>query len=241
MLGRMRQALAYPILLAVVGTATVIVIATVVVPRFAELLADVGQELPVATRSLLAVSGVLSRYGVLLGLSTVVGVWAAREWLKKPAANLAWHRALLASPILGKVRHSLAAARTCRALAGMLEAGMPLLPALDAAREATGDRAVVERLTRVREQVAGGSPLTTALEREHALTPVAHQLIAVGEGSGQLASMTARAGDLAAQEAERQVKTLVSMLEPALIVAFGGLVAFVAAALLQAVYGLRAG
>ena len=121
----------------------------------------------------------------------------------------------------------------------LTEAGMPLLAALDASREATGDRAIGERLSRVREQVAGGSPLTAALEREHALTPVTHQLIAVGDGSGQLASMTARAGDLASREAERQVKTLVSVLEPALIVAFGGLVAFVAAALLQAVYGLR--
>jgi general secretion pathway protein F len=241
MIGRMRQALAYPILLAVVGTATVIVIATVVVPRFAELLADVGQELPVATQTLLAVSGFLSQHGVLLGSLLLGGIWLTREWLKKPAASLALHRALLASPIVGKVRHSLAAARTCRALAGMLEAGMPLLHALDAAREATGDRAVVDRLKRVREQVAGGSPLTVACEREHALTPLAHQLLAVGEGSGQLASMTARAGDLAAQEAERQIKTLVSMLEPALIVAFGGLVAFVATALLQAVYGLRAG
>jgi general secretion pathway protein F len=239
-MGRIQQALAYPLLLATVGTATVIVIATVVVPRFAELLADAGQALPMATRLLLAVSGFLSNHGLTLALLLLAGIWILVESLKKPAAKLAWHRTLLASPVLGPIRHSMAAARTCRALAGMLEAGMPLLLALGAARDATGDRAVTERLLRVREQVAGGSPLTGALEREHALTPPTHQLIAVGEGSGQLAAMTGRAGDLAAREAERQLKTLVSLLEPALIVTFGALVAFVAAALLQAVYGLRA-
>ncbi|MEO8200995.1 MAG: type II secretion system F family protein, partial [Gemmatimonadota bacterium] len=73
-----------------------------------------------------------------------------------------------------------------------------------------------------------------------ALTPSALQLIAVGEGSGQLGIMTLRAGDLAAQESERAIRAMVSILEPSLIVIFGGLVAFVAAALLQAVYGLRA-
>ena len=64
-------------------------------------------------------------------------------------------------------------------------------------------------------------------------------MIAVGEASGQLATMTARAGVLMAQDADRSLRTLVGMLEPALVITFGGLVALVAAALLQAVYGLR--
>ena len=76
-------------------------------------------------------------------------------------------------------------------------------------------------------------------QREAALAPSALQLVQVGESSGRLADMARRAGDIAAQEAERGLKTLVTLVEPALIVAFGGLVAFVAAALLQAVYSIR--
>ena len=89
--------------------------------------------------------------------------------------------------------------------------------------------------------MAQGAALTTALQREEALAPAALQLLAVGESAGRLAEMAQRAGDLAAQEADRGLKTLVTVLEPALIVAFGGLVAFTAAALLQAVYSLRPG
>ncbi|MEO7995487.1 MAG: type II secretion system F family protein, partial [bacterium] len=185
LLGRVRQALAYPILLSVVGSATVLLITTVVVPRFAELLSDVGQELPLATRTLLGVSGFLQAHGLILVAVALVAGWAFSQSLKKPAVRLAWHKALLKLPVIGRVRHGLATTRTCRSLAGMLEAGMPLLPALEATREATGDEAVVERLGNVRDQVAGGSPLTIALEREDALTPSALQLIAVGEGSGQ--------------------------------------------------------
>jgi len=92
-----------------------------------------------------------------------------------------------------------------------------------------------------RERVTAGAPLTASLEREAALTPGALQLFQVGESSGRLAAMAGRAGDLAAQEAERGLKALLTLVEPALIVAFGGLVAFVAAALLEAVYSMRPG
>ena len=115
------------------------------------------------------------------------------------------------------------------------------MPALEAARGAAGDAALAERLGRVRERVARGETITASLEREGALTQSALQLVAVGESSGRLGEMSWRAGDLAAQEAERGLKTLVTLVEPALILAFGALVAFVAAALLQAVYSIRPG
>jgi len=237
---KVRQALAYPVLLAAVGTATVLLISTVVVPRFAELLADAGQDLPPATTALIGISTFLSRFGILLAAMLAAAFIAGREALKRPPVCHALHQALLSLPALGPLRHSLASARSARALGGMLEAGMPFLAALDASKEAAGDRAVIERIGRVRELVAQGAPFAQSLERERALTPVTHQLIAVGESSGQLAAMAVKAGDLAARESERRLRALVGMIEPALIVLFGGLVAFTAAALLQAVYAMRA-
>ena len=208
LVARVRQALAYPLLLAVVGVTSVLVIGTVIVPRFAELLDDLAQDLPPATRVLLVGSSLLSHYWFLL-IPALAGLVA------------------------------LATSRIARALGGMLSAGMPLLAALDAAGEAAGDLAVAARLKRARERVTQGAPLSASLEREGALAPGALQLVQVGESSGRLADMARRAGDLAAQEAERGLKALVTLVEPALIVAFGGLVAFVAAALLQAVYSIR--
>jgi type II secretory pathway component PulF len=241
LVARVRQALAYPVLLAVAGTASVLVIGTVVVPRFAELLGDLGQALPPATRLLLAGSALLSRFWLPLFGLMMGTTWAGAAWVRQPGGRRRVHEVLLGFPVVGRVRQALATARVTRALGGMLRAGMPLFAALDAAREAAGDLGTAARLTRVRERVAQGAPLAAALEREAALSPSALQLLAVGESSGRLADMALRAGDLAALEAERSLKTLVTVLEPALIVAFGGLVAFVAAALLQAVYSLRPG
>jgi len=240
LVARVRQALAYPILLSVVGVATILVITTIVVPKFAELLNDAGQQLPTATRFLLAASTLLLRRGWLIAAGAAGLVALFLEWRRRPAGALRWHQSLLGFPFIGAVRAALASARSCRALSGMLRAGMPLLAALDALGPAVGDRAITARLARARELVAQGIPLSAAFERETVLVTSSLHLVSVGEASGQLALMTERAGLLAAQEAERGIRTLVSLLEPALIVTFGALVAFVAAALLQAVYGLRA-
>jgi type II secretory pathway component PulF len=239
LVARVRQALTYPLLLAVAGLASIIVIATVGVPRFAAVLEDLGQELPLATRLLLDGSQLLSRFWLPLLVVLVAGVWSFIEWLRRPTGRQTLEELLLKLPVIGPVRHALATARVVRALGGMLRTGMPLLAALDAARQAAGDLAIGERFTRARERVVQGATLTLALERERAVSPSALQLISVGESSARVAEMALRAGDLAAQEAERGLRTLVTALEPALVIAFGGLVAFTAAALLQAVYTLR--
>ncbi|MGE3526890.1 MAG: type II secretion system F family protein, partial [Gemmatimonadales bacterium] len=238
---RLRQALAYPMLLLVAGTATVLVIGTVVIPKFADLLSDMGQQLPATTRVLLATSTFLTGHwlAVLLSTLTVVGVVA--QWIATAAGRLRSDRWLAGLPVIGGIRLGLASARTCRAMGGLLRSGVPLLMALDAARDACGSPAIALRLARARERVAEGATLTSALTQENAVTGSALQLIAVGEAGGELGAMATRAGDLAAREADRALRTAVSLLEPALIVLFGGLVAFVAAALLQAVYGMRVG
>jgi type II secretory pathway component PulF len=241
LVARVRQALTYPLFLAVAGSASVVVITTVVVPRFAAILGDLGQQLPPATRLLLGLSQVLTRFWIPLLMIVVAATWGAIEWIRRPGGRRQLEELALRLPFIGSVRRALATARVTRALGGMLRAGMPLLPALDAARDAAGDLAIAARLERSRERVVQGAPLAGALEREDALSPSALQLIKVGEASGRVGDMASNAGNLAAREAERRLRALVTVLEPALIVAFGGIVAFTAAALLQAVYSLRPG
>jgi type II secretory pathway component PulF len=241
LVARVRQALTYPLLLTVAGIASVLVITIVVIPRFAAILGDLGQQLPLATRLLLGISGFITRFWIPLVAIAAGATWASVDWARRPTGRKSLEEFLLRIPLIGTVRHALATTRVMRALGGMLRSGMPLLPALDAARDAAGDLAIAERLSRSRERVVQGASLSSALEREGALTPSALQLVTVGESSGRVAAMALGAGNLAAQEAERGIRTLVTALEPALIVAFGGLVAFTAAALLQAVYSLRPG
>jgi type II secretory pathway component PulF len=236
---RVRQALAYPTILLVAGLTSTGVIATVVVPRFAAILADLGHELPASTRLLLATSTFLGQWWWLLLLLIALSVGVAIRALADPDLRRRTAEFLLGVPVVGGVLLALATARASRAAASALNAGVPILPALAAAGEAAGDPAVRHRLARAATEVSEGAALSPALERHRALLPSALQLVAVGEASGQLGPMFRRAGALAGQESERRLRTLVGLLEPGLVVFFGGMVAFVAAALLQAVYSLR--
>ncbi len=236
---RLRQALAYPLILLVAGLGSTAVIATVVIPRFAAILGDLGHELPPSTRFLLATSAFLGAWWWLLLVLGVVAAIAVAHALQDPEVRRRAAALALRVPLLGEVRLALATARASRAAASALGAGVPLIPALGAAGQAAGDPAVRHRIAQAATEVSEGSALAPALERHRALLPAALQLVAVGEASGQLAPMLRRAGTLAGQESERQLRTLVGLAEPGLVVFFGGMVAFVAAALLQAVYSLR--
>jgi general secretion pathway protein F len=239
LLSRIRQALAYPALLATAGVGSAVVIGAVVVPKFAVLLGDMGQELPPASRLLLAGSAVLTRHWLALVVFLVALTSLTTGWIRQPGGRLQWDRMLLGLPGIGPVRHGLAMVRVCQALGAGLGVGLPLLPALETAREAAGDLAIAGRLSAARERVARGEALSTSLGRERVLAGGALQLAAVGESSGQLGVMLTRAGDLAAQETERALGAIVTLIEPLLVILLGGFIAFVAAALLQAVYSLR--
>jgi general secretion pathway protein F len=141
--------------------------------------------------------------------------------------------------VIGGLRQSLATARVARTLAVLLDTGTPALQALVIAEGAAGDAEVAARIARARERVAEGASLTVALSGTDALTPAALQLLAVGEQAGRVGTVLLKAADLDEARAERSLRVLVGLLEPALIIAFAGMVAFVAAALLQAVYSVR--
>lgn len=236
---QLRSALAYPALIVLMGLATVGVMSGVVIPRFAVVLEELGAELPATTRLLLAGSAAVTRSALPLGLIVLFAIPACRTWLKNETVRVHLDRMLLGVPLLGRVRLGYASARTCRALGGMLSNGMPLLAAMDAASEATGDREISRRLGRARQAVAQGARLAEALTAERALTPLALQLVSVGEAGSTLGAMVTRAGDLAAERTERRLRAAVTMIEPLLVIALGIVVAATAAALLQAVYSVR--
>jgi type II secretory pathway component PulF len=236
---RIGGALAYPMILAAVGAVSVTFIVLVIVPRFVGLLADTGAALPPATRLLVAGSDMVRQH-VLLGAAMLAGLVAltAHAFLRYRGV---WHRWALAAPLLGPLRHGLATARVARTMGALLRVGTPALSALEVARTAAGDEAVAARLAQARERVAEGAGLSAALTATEALTPAALQLAAIGDAAGRLPDLLERAAHLEDALADRRVRTLVALLEPALILAFAAVVAFVAAALLQAMYSLRPG
>jgi general secretion pathway protein F len=236
-----RAALAYPMILAVAGAGAVVLLVGVVLPRFARILADLGQPLPTTTQVVLDAADLARAYAIPSAVALVIllGVWF--RWTATGAGRERWDAWLLSLPIIGPIRGSAAAGRYAQALGALLETGVPISVALRSAADATGDAAIGMRVLRARDRVVRGERLSTALSVERASTPTALKLVRAGEESGRLAEMLIYAATLEQEQAERAVKAGVRLLEPAMILLFGGLVALVAAALLQAVYSVRPG
>ncbi|HEY4303833.1 MAG TPA: type II secretion system F family protein [Gemmatimonadaceae bacterium] len=236
-----RTALVYPAIVAMAGVAAIVVLVTVVLPRFALILADLGQELPASTRLVLqAANGARAALLPVSALAFVASV-AAKIAFDTPEGKRWRDRTLLAVPLLGRIRRGAAVARMTQSLSGMLESGVALPSALLVAAQAGGDAELEHRMTRVRHEVDSGTALSRALATADAATPTAIRLIRSGEESGRLSAMLDHASRIERQASARAVQTFVRLIEPVLLLSFALIVAFVAAALLQAIYSVRPG
>lgn len=237
---RVVSALTYPLLLASVGTVAVVVLLAYVLPKFVDLLADAGADLPASTAILIGASRLFTRFWPVL-VAVLVGCVAAWRAVRRPGAwrerSDAW---LLRLPLVGALRARYASAQVARTLGTLTAGGVPLLQALDVAVSSTRDEAVAADLRAAQSAVRRGEPLSAAMARGRGFPHVFTRLVQVGEETGELDSLLLRAATQMEAELERRLGRFVALLEPALILLFGFLVGGVALSLLQAIYGIHA-
>lgn len=235
---RLQAALIYPAILAFASIIGVSVILLLVVPRFAVLIADSGGALPMSTRVLVALSTMLARWWWWLLLGTVVTAAAWRRWQRNDGQRARWHAQRLTWPVLGTLERLQASAAYTGTLSVALRSGVTLLAAMSLSRGVVRNVALASELERAEGRVRDGGTLAAAMER--VLPPLAVRLLDAGEVSGDLAGMAGRAADGADAAVQRAVARAVLLVEPIMILGFGGVVGFVALALLQAIYGVNA-
>ena len=236
-----RSALAYPMLLGTAGTLSAGLLVAVVLPRFATILTDMGQSLPRSTSLLLASSSAFRAAALpgLMMLALLAAAWSMT--IRRPGGRARWHALLLRLPLIGEIRLTTSTARFCSTLGAMLDAGVPVAASLPSAARASGDAALELRYFAAREHVLHGERVSRALVMCSAVTPMAARLIHAGEESGRLAALLGHAARLERERATRRVQALVRLIEPGLIIVFGGGIALIAASLLQALYSIRPG
>src|SRR5439155_17198271 len=220
-----RSALAYPAVVGLAGVGAVTVLVTVVLPRFAMILRDLGQTLPTSTRLVLdfATAARAAFLPAAFACGALIVAWTL--WAKTTAGRLRWHRLLLQAPVVGSVRRALATARMAHSLSALLDSGAPMGSALSRAARASRDAHITARIVAARERIASGESLSHALEACGAVTLTAVRLIRAGEESGRLSAMLGHAARIEQQRADRIIRTAVRMLEPMLLLAFASIVA----------------
>lgn len=238
--GKILSASIYPMLLATAGTVAVSVLLFFVLPKFVTLLQGSGAKLPSSTSTLLALSAFLHRvWPALVVLPFAIAALVA--WMRNGEDGRRFaSRAMLAIPLINTLREYALAARFARLLGVLLGGGAPLLVALDDTIDSLGDPMARDDVARIRTKVREGSSLRAAVADSPIFPPLLAQLIGVGEEAGQLKEFLTKAAEIFEERTERATQRLAALAEPAMIVVFGAIVAFVALSLLQAIYGINA-
>ncbi|HUQ48401.1 MAG TPA: type II secretion system F family protein [Gemmatimonadaceae bacterium] len=236
--GKVRSALLYPALMAIVATMGVTVILLFVIPRFVEMLGEVGGALPFSTRLLIALSSAMTGWWWVWVPLAAAAVALVYRWHSAPANRYKWHRARLGIPVFGDLERNYVTARFARTVGLLQRSGVGIMSSLRIARSAITNDFIGEQVERVTEGVEQGRRLGTELQG--IFPPLAVQLMSVGEESGRLAELCLRVADNYDRDVSRRLRTAISLLEPTLIVVFGLLVGFVALAMLQAIYSVNA-
>ncbi len=230
----------YPALLGVVGIGAILVLVLFVLPRFSDLLLSSGAALPATTAAVVGVAMVVrEEWWLVAALPPLVLV--ALAWLRTTeAGRRTGSRTAVRLPLIGTWRRQHLGASFARMVGELLSGGAPLLLALQDARDCMTDAVAQAETDRIRTLVREGSSLNAAIAQGGLFPPVLAQLVALGEDAGRLSDFLLKAAELLERKTERTLERLVALVEPAMIVGFGGIVAVVALALLQAIYGVNA-
>jgi general secretion pathway protein F len=231
--GKVKGAMVYPIIMIVVSVTILSILMIAVVPQITQMFAQRGRALPLKTQFLVWLSHMFGAFWFIWLAMAVAGFFAFRAWVRSEKGRTLWHRFVLRSPLFGPLVRQVAVARFCRTLGTMLESGVPMLKALEVAKEVLGNAILVAAVEAARAGVTEGESLAVMLRRSGHFPATVTHMIAVGERSGALESMLIRVADAHEQEVDMRLQRLTSLLEPLMILFMGVAVGFVVFAILE--------
>ena len=222
---KVKSALIYPTSVIVVAFAVLSVIMIFVIPSFKEVFTSFGAELPAPTLAVMAMSDAFIHYwwlifGVLFG----GGYIFFQSWKRSEKMQFFMDRLLLRLPIFGDLVMKSVVARWTRTLSTMFAAGVPLVEALDSVGGTAGNLVFTQATQQIQRDVAAGSALTTSMTSANVFPTMVLQMSAIGEESGALDDMLARAAEFYEEEVDEMVKGLSTLMEPIIIVVLGTLI-----------------
>jgi type II secretory pathway component PulF len=227
-----RSAMAYPV--ALIGVAGLVITAmfAFVLPQFEGVFRDLGTPPPPATRMLLGISSFLRTHWIAL-LAGAAGVGlAAGEVLRRPWTIRFWHRFQLNNPLMRRATRPLLAGKAFRLLATMLQTGVPLMDAIRLCRRSARNVEYQDLFQRIAHEVESGRGMSATLEAVPFLPGGAAQMIRTAESTGRLGEVLETVGSFYEEEGERELRQVVKLLEPAIVVVMGVLVSLVVAAVI---------
>ncbi|MGY4642613.1 type II secretion system F family protein [Cellulomonas sp. URHB0016] len=236
--GKVKSAMTYPVVVFIIAILAVVGMLLFIVPVFAGMFASLGGELPLPTRILVMLSGLLKWISVPL---VIVVVAFSAWWSRHKNDRLVRERLdpiKLKVPVFGNLFRKIAVSRFTRNFGTMLHAGVPLLQALDIVGETSGNLVIERAAKAVQESVRSGNSLTGPLSQHSVFPPMVVQMMAVGEDTGALDTMLEKIAEFYDQEVEATTEQLTSLIEPLMIVVLGSLIGSMIIALYMPIFSV---
>ena len=225
---RVSAAFRYPIFVFITLGVGVVILLTMVIPRFALFYAGFKATLPWPTRLIIGLGNFMSTFWPVLAGGIVLLVWGTRWTLKQPWGRLTWDAWKLKLPVLGPLVSKLTFARMAQTLATMVGTGIPLIPALELTARAVGNTVVGREIMRARRAVEGGDSLAGPLGRSPVFPHLLTEMVAIGEKTGALDTLLGSIAEHYETEANHTIRNLPTIIEPILLATVAGLVLLLA-------------
>ncbi|CAK6686948.1 type II secretion system F family protein [Synechococcus sp. CCY9201] len=223
---QIKGAMGYPIAVLVIAILVFLGMTIFLIPTFAEIFDSLGAELPAFTQMMVNLSATLrSSFSLFLVGGLIVSAWLFGRVYATPKGRRNIDASILRIPLFGELIRTSATAQFCRTFSSLAKAGVPILLALDIVRETTSNTIISDAIDASRRDILEGIPLSVAIARKNVFPEMAVGMMAIGEETGELDTMLNKVADFYEDEVSATVKALTSMLEPAMIVFVGGIVA----------------
>ena len=216
--------LVYPAILILLSTVLIGVLMTFVIPKFQEFFADFDADLPLLTVIVVGIASFLRDNVLWFFPAVLFAAWLAWKWVRTPAGRQWMDGFLLKVPFLGGLFQRFAITQFTRSLSTLLAGGTPLVPSLENAAEAIGNRHISRRVREVVPKVREGGELWQALESTGIFTNLTIEMIKVGETSGALEEMLTAVSDFYDEEIDVLLGRVITLVEPAILVLMGGVI-----------------
>lgn len=230
--GKVVSSMTYPVIMMFVAMAVIFFMMAFVVPKITKIFTDMGSDLPAITKFVMWVSDMLQNYWLVFIVLFVAAVWGFRRYYASEKGRRKVDELLLQVPVFGRMMMMVSVARFSSTLATLMGAGVPLLKSMAIVRNIMSNVVLKGVIEEAQEAVREGQPMNKPLRKSGRFPPMVVDMISVGERTGELGPMLNRVSESYEAQVSRRLATLTALLEPAMILVMGGVVFFIAMAVL---------
>lgn len=233
---KVKSAMIYPAVLAIVSVVAVSLILVLVMPMFTDMFVSAGVELPLSTRILMKISDFLKAYWyIALGIIVAL-VFFIRKQVRTEQGKRRFDRIVFSLPKIKNYMAIIATARFTRTMSTLLSSGIPLIQAVESAGKVTNNSLVIDNINIAVEDIKKGETLSTVLRRVEIFPSMMTSMISIGEESGAIEEMLGKTADYYDEEFETAVGQMVALLEPVMIIVMGSIIGFIVVSIMMPMF-----